>query len=142
MDCNYTTQLISKNTLVAFCVSIQIIVSVFCLTFSATTQNNYPLIINLVDKDTSLDARSSLQKLQTLGLQTSFNNLELCSAYIYHLPAILLVKGYPAASVDFVQFDSAAAHINLFLGQQYKWVEVNTDNIEKHVLEQTGWNEK
>ncbi|MBA2563381.1 MAG: BamA/TamA family outer membrane protein [Chitinophagaceae bacterium] len=137
-----TIKSLSKNTFVAFYFFIIIIVPVFLLTNTAAAQNNYPLIINLVDKDTSIDISSSLNKLQALGLQTSFNNLALCSAYIYDLPATLHFKGYPAASVDFVQFDSVAAHINLYLGQHYKWVEVNTDSVEKNILEESGWNEK
>ncbi len=142
MFANNTVQLIIRKACVTFNFSIIIGVSNFCLTFAASAQNSYPLIINLVDKDTSITVSSSLQKLQTLHLKTSFNNVGLCSTYIFGIPAALLLKGYPAASVDFVQFDSAGAHIDLFLGQQYKWMEVNTDSVEKNVLEQSPWNEK
>jgi len=114
----------------------------FFLPFATVAQNKYSLIINLVDKDSVLAASSPSLKLQTLSLQSSFSNMSLCSDYIYHLPETLISKGYPAASVDSVYFDSTTANIYLFLGVQYRWAEINTDSVEKRVLEQSGWNEK
>jgi outer membrane protein assembly factor BamA len=114
----------------------------FFLPFTALTQNKYSLIINLVDKDSVFPISNSSVKLQSLSLQTSFNNMSLCSDYISYLPETLISKGYPAASVDSVNFDSASARIFLFLGPQYKWAEINTDSVEKKVLDLSGWNEK
>ncbi|MEP6594822.1 MAG: hypothetical protein ABJA71_02700 [Ginsengibacter sp.] len=100
------------------------------------------MIINLVDKDSVFSVSSSSLKLQSLNLQTSFNNMSVCSDYISHLPQALISKGYPVASVDSVYFDSAVTHLYLFLGPKYKWAEINTDNAEKRVLGQSGWNKK
>src|SRR5205085_7300109 len=112
----------------------------FFLTYNTNAQNKYGLIINLVDKDTALAKRTSL--IQSIGLQTSFNSMPDCSNYIYKLPEVLVSKGYTAASVDSMYFDSTAAYINLFLGPQYEWAEINTDSVEKKALDATGWNDK
>ena len=55
---------------------------------------------------------------------------------------MLLNKGFPAASVDSVFYDSMSAKAILFLGEQYKWAQINTDSIEQDALASIGWNEK
>jgi outer membrane protein assembly factor BamA len=131
-----------KNSSIKFYIS-NIMLSGFFLPINALAQNKYNLVINFVDKDSAFSAAgNSSAKLQLLGLQTSFNSMSLCSDYISRLPAALVSKGFPAASVDSVSLDSAAAYINLFLGPQYKWAEINTDSVEKKVLDQSGWNER
>ena len=108
----------------------------------AFTQNNYQLIIHLAGKDSSLSQSAKLNSIQSLNLQTTFASRQLCTNYIFKLPEILTAKGFPAASVDSVFYDSASTHINLYLGEQYKWFEINTDSIEKKLLNETGWNER
>ena len=119
-----------------------VIVAGFFLPFIAFAQNKYALVINLTDKDSVFSVSSSSLKLESLQLQTYFNSMSLCSDYVSHLSEALVSKGYPAASVDSVYFDSTTAHVYLFLGPQYKWAEINTDSVEKRVLDQSGWNEK
>jgi outer membrane protein assembly factor BamA len=130
-----------KNRAIKFYLPI-IIAAGFFLPFTALTQNKYILIINLVDKDSVLSESTSSLKLHSLDLQTAFNNISLCSDYVSHLGETLFGKGYPAASIDSVNFDSTSARIILFLGPQYKWAELNTDSVEKRALDQSGWNEK
>ena len=55
---------------------------------------------------------------------------------------MLAAKGYPAASIDSVFYDSSSTHINLYPGEQYKWIEINTDSIDKKLLNETGWNDR
>ncbi|MEO6329829.1 MAG: BamA/TamA family outer membrane protein [Ginsengibacter sp.] len=119
-----------------------LILAHFILPVSINGQSKYRLIINVINQNTTLPEGDSDLKIQSLPLETSFNSLPLCSEYIYHIPEILAAKGYPAASVDSVYFDSLAAHVNLFLGPIYKWAAINTDSVEKKVLDQSGWNEK
>jgi outer membrane protein assembly factor BamA len=102
---------------------------------SVKTETGYKLLIKFVDKDSSF-------KAQTLGLNTSFSNKEACLDYIFTIPSLLTAKGYPTASVDTVYFDSSSAHINLFLGRKYYWAEINTDSVDKRVLDAVGWNKK
>ena len=106
------------------------------------SQNNYHFHIHLIDKDSLLSERTPADKLKTLGLQTSFNNKTLCTDYIYKLPGMLAGKGYPAASVDSVFYDSSSTYINLFLGEQYQWFEINTDSADKKMLDETGLNQR
>lgn len=134
-------QLKRKNTPGKSCFYFLILLHFFSpVTINA--QNKYSLIIKVVKGDTAFSVNDSAPKVQLPALQTSFNNISLCSDYIYSLPGILAAKGYPAASVDTVYFDSLAAHVDLFLGPQYDRVEINTDSVEKKALDQSGWNEK
>ena len=105
-------------------------------------QNNYKLIINLVDKDTSLTAGKTAAKLSSLSLQTIFNSQALCADYISKLPAMLTGKGFPAVSVDSVFYDATEANIFLYLGPQFKWAQIKPGNAEKKLLSETGWTEQ
>lgn len=98
-------------------------------------QKKYIVNYLLSGKDTSYN-------LQQLGLKTSFDGKEFATVYLNTLPATLVSKGFPAASIDSVIYDSTHATINLYLGDQYKWVEINTDSVDEKLLESTGWNER
>jgi outer membrane protein assembly factor BamA len=89
-----------------------------------------------------LSGKDTLYKPQQLGLKTSFDGKEFADVYINSIPATLLSKGFPAASVDSVIYDSTSANINLYLGERYKWVQINTDSIDQKLLENIGWNAK
>lgn len=115
----------------------------YCLISTNTfSQRNYSLIIHPDSKDTSLSQSSKLNTIQSLNLQTTFSNKQLCTDYIFKLPGILTSKGYPAASIDSVYYDSTATHIFLYLGAQYKWIDINTDSVDKKILNETGWNNR
>ena len=92
----------------------------------------YPLIIQYVDKDSSF-------KSEGLKLQTAFANQALCLNYINKLPAQLQLQGYTGASIDSIRLDTASTFISLFLGIQQKWVQLNTDSINRKVLEAGGY---
>ena len=89
-----------------------------------------------------LSGKDTLYKPQQLGLKTSFDGKEFSDVYINSIPATLLSKGFPAASVDSVIYDSTSANVNLYLGERYKWVQINTDSIDQKLLENIGWNAK
>jgi outer membrane protein assembly factor BamA len=99
--------------------------------------NKYPLVIHLTGKDSS-DTNQS-ENLKSLHLTTIFNTKLLCMDYVDRLPAILLNKGYPAASVDSFVMDSTKAFIELYLGQKYKWAQIKTDSADMPVLKEAGW---
>ncbi len=99
------------------------------------TVNKYQLLINHVDKDSSFNS-------QVLKLQTGFANQIQCRDYINKLPALLNMKGYPAASIDSVHYDSAFAIVQLFLGSQQYLVQLRTERIEKRALDISGFTEK
>ena len=122
--------------------NIKFFISVLCCICSTLIfgQNNYPLVIQLAGKD-SLE-KNAAAKFTKLGLQTTFASKEMCSEYIFKIPGILSSKGYPTASVDSVFYTAAATHIILYTGEPYKWIEVNTDSIDKKILLNTGWDKK
>ena len=98
-------------------------------------QKKYTVQYLLTGKDTSY-------KIQKPELKTIFDDAEAASTYVNTLPGILLSKGFPAASVDSVKYDSTFAVVQLYLGEKFKWAEINTDSIDTKVLDATGWNPK
>jgi outer membrane protein assembly factor BamA len=96
---------------------------------AATAQ--YQLKITPVDKD-------SVFVSEQLKLQTSFANQVNCLEYVNDLPALLQLKGYPAASVDSLAVDSTTASIHLFIGAALKLALIRTDSIGKATLEESG----
>ena len=58
---------------------------------------------------------------QRYAFKTSFANQSAATAYLAKLPAELQGKGYLAASVDTVVYDSLQARAQIFLGQRYHW---------------------
>jgi outer membrane protein assembly factor BamA len=117
----------AKTTL-AFLLLFSMIAGVFA-------QKKYTVTYRLAGKDT-------LYKPEQLGLTTSFDSKEFATVYAGTLPATLLGKGFPGASVDSAFYDSTSARITLYLGEQYQWVQINTDSIDTKLLEATGWNAK
>ena len=107
----------------------------FSRAFCQESSNQYKLIIQFVDKDSSFTG-------QGLHLQTSFANQPFCIDYINKLPAVLNMQGYMAASIDSIQLDSNAAKIKLYLGPQQNWVQLSTDSVEKRAMEASGYFEK
>ena len=69
-----------------------------------------------------------------MGLQKEFNNFPGLKAYVPTIPALLQSKGFIAASVDSVLYDSVSAKVWLFIGELYKWAHINTASIEGEVL--------
>ncbi len=113
----------------------KLILCTLMLTFGASSFAQYQLKIVPVDKDTVFIA-------QTLGLQQNFASRLACVAYINTLPSTLQQKGYGSASIDSVAYDSTMAIIQLYVGPTYKLTYLNTGTVNKHELEQAGWNEK
>ena len=75
------------------------------------------------------------------GLQTEFTSRSTCIDYVNKLPSLLQAKGFVAASLDSIFFDTASAKLVIYLGQQYKWAHIKTA-ADPRVLAVSGWNEK
>ena len=112
-----------------------LILMIFIFFNNTFCQKKYEVHYILSGKDTSYS-------VQQIGIKNSFVNKEEASVYLIALPAMLLTKGFPGASVDSVRYDSTSARVLLFLGEKYKWAVINTDSIDKNVLNNIGWNEK
>jgi outer membrane protein assembly factor BamA len=107
------------------------------LVFNSTTvfsQKKYPVEYTFSGKDT-------LDNLHRLGLKAWFDNKEAAKKYIAGLHTTLISKGFPAASVDSVSYDSLQARVKIYLGEKYKWAQISTDSLDGNVLESIGWNE-
>ena len=96
---------------------------IFCFLSNVFCQKKYTVQYQLYGKDTSY-------KIQKPELKTIFDDKETASTYISSLLGILLSKGFPAASVDSVKYDSTFAVAQLYLGEQFKWAQINTDSID------------
>ncbi|MBC8033441.1 MAG: BamA/TamA family outer membrane protein [Chitinophagaceae bacterium] len=106
--------------------------------FLATTPgalSQYMLKILPADGDSILLGRH-------LSLSASFKSRNACMEYVDQLPALLLAKGFPTASVDSTAYDSASAAAIVFLGTAYKIGRIRTDGVDRRILERVGWNEK
>jgi outer membrane protein assembly factor BamA len=114
-----------------------VFISVFVFFFisSVFCQKKYTVNYKLSGKDT-------LYKPEQLALTTTFDGKEFAAVYIDALPQVLLGKGFPAASIDSVTYDSTSANVDLYLGEQYKWAQINTDSIDEKLLEAISWNTK
>ena len=85
---------------------------VLLLSLSLPGHAQYALHIHFLDKD-------SLFNPSRLGLNTNFKSRAECTEYVYRIPSILQTKGFSAASVDTVQFDSLQAMAKIYLGEIY-----------------------
>jgi outer membrane protein assembly factor BamA len=89
-----------------------------------------------------LSSPDSLLKAASLGIPGSFKDRAGCTEYIYKLTDMLRDKGFTAASVDSVQFDSAAAFLQLYLGEKFTWSEIRTRPADATLLNEAGWSTK
>jgi len=97
--------------------------------------SQYGLKVICVDKDSIFDQKN-------LGLQSVFKNRDACIEYIYKIPSFLEAKGFAAASVDSIQYDSTRALVHLYIGDIYKWARINTKSDDAFILNASGWNDK
>ncbi len=89
-----------------------------------------------------IQGKDSLNKVQQPALTTSFSNKSEADIYISQLPETLMNKGFATASVDSVIYEAGHANVKLYIGEQYKWVQIFTDSIDTKALDATGWNAK
>jgi outer membrane protein assembly factor BamA len=89
-----------------------------------------------------LQPPGSLLNAPALGIPASFKDRNACTEYLYALPGLLHEKGFAAASVDSVHFDSAAAFIRLYLGERFSWSAIRTRPEDAALLRAAGWSGK
>ncbi len=89
-----------------------------------------------------ISSPDSVLKANALGIPSSFKDRALCTEYIYKLTDILRNKGFTAASIDSVQMDSAAAFLQLYIGEKFTWSVIRTRQADAALLEEAGWSSK
>ncbi|MEO7834375.1 MAG: hypothetical protein ABIR50_03580, partial [Ginsengibacter sp.] len=116
---------------------IPLLISLMIFLFSATvfSQKKYNVQYILSGKDTSYN-------IEQLDLKTVFISKETAETFINKLPQDLFSKGFPAASVDSVFYDSREAKAKIYLGEKYKWAKISVDSIDENILNNVGWNKK
>jgi outer membrane protein assembly factor BamA len=90
----------------------------------------------------TLSSADSLLKSASLGIPRSFKDRAGCSEYIYKLTDILRNKGFTSASIDSLQFDTAAAFLQLYIGEKFTWSEIRTRPTDATLLNAAGWSTK
>jgi outer membrane protein assembly factor BamA len=95
----------------------------------------YRVQIKPVDKD-------SVFIYNTLRLQSNFKNEVQAQEYLANLPNLLQTKGYPAASIDTVLYDSMGAVCILYVGETFQWAHLRVDSADRKLLDAINWNNR
>ncbi|GGB07868.1 POTRA domain-containing protein [Puia dinghuensis] len=93
----------------------------------------YVLHIQPVDKDSAFIHGK-------LGLTTSFRSRDACSEYVYNLLPLLQGKGYFTASIDSVDYGAASASLRLYVGNAWRWANIDTRGVDPALLAAASWN--
>ena len=99
---------------------------------SCCVRAQYTLHIIPVDRDSAF-----LHK--NLGLTTSFKTREACSEYVYSLIPMLQGKGYATASADSIAFMVKSATLRLYIGQSWRWANIDTRQVDPALLAAVAW---
>ncbi len=89
-----------------------------------------------------LSSADSVLKTASLGIPVNFKDRAACTEYIYKLTAILRNKGFTAASIDSVQLDSAAAFLQVYIGERFTLSLIRTRQSDAALLNGAGWDSK
>ena len=74
-------------------------------------------------------------QIEKIGLIKTFLNRIDANSYLAGLLPVLHGKGFVTASIDSMKLDSADARVVLFLGDQYKWSAIRTQEKDAPVLD-------
>ncbi len=100
-----------------------------------SAQSAYQLKMRAADRD-------SVFLSEVLSIPSEFSNRYTCSEYINKLAPDLRAKGYVTASLDSVHYDSLFATAVIFIGDMYKWANVDTKHVDADLLDAVGWRER
>ena len=103
------------------------------LVFPFLLSAQYRLQIKPVDKDSAFI-------YTTLRLQSNFRNEVQAQEYLTNLPGLMQSKGYPAASIDTVYYDSLGAVCTLYVGETFQWAHLRIDSADRKLLDAINWN--
>jgi outer membrane protein assembly factor BamA len=99
------------------------------------SSGQYHLQIIPVDKDSIF-----LQK--RLGLSTNFRSRDACTEYVESLLPMLMARGYAAASLDSVEYETTKASLRLYLGETWKWAKIDTKRVDPGIMAAVAWNDR
>lgn len=131
---NLVLNIPAKSPMYKFRLQISVLV-LFLLTIPSLAQKRYDLHMKGVDKD-------SATIVSATGLQTRFASRTELEEYLNKLPGYLQSKGYVTASIDSLHYNIESARIVLFIGELYRWAQLDAKYIELSLLAAIGWREK
>jgi outer membrane protein assembly factor BamA len=105
------------------------------IAFIPPVHAQYALHVNLISPD-------SLLRAPSLGIPPSFKDRATCTEYIYKLTDMLRNKGFTSASIDSIHLDSAAAFLQLYIGERFTWSVIRTRPADAQLLNAAGWSSK
>lgn len=108
-----------------------LLIGCFFILLKTTVAQNYQVRYLISDKDASF--------IGQLQLKDSFPSRHEASMYLAMLPKTLQDKGYVAASVDSLLLDSLAGYVQFYLGEQYKWINLDTKKQDEELLNSVRW---
>ena len=115
-------------------ISVLLLVLLLAVKYTAA-QTAYHLHIRAADRDSSFFT-------EVITVPSEFANRYTCSDYINKLPIDLRAKGYVTASLDSVHYDSLYATAVIFIGDIYKWADVDTRLVSNYLLDAVGWRDR
>src|SRR5688500_231638 len=71
---------------------------------------------------------------QEVAVESNFRNKAACDQYITNLPALLQSKGFPTASIDSIEQDSASAVLHVYFGNRLRLGQIYTNPSDKDLL--------
>ena len=86
--------------------------------------------------------KDTVSGIDNLGLTSLFATKDEGRLFLMQLPDQLRKKGYLSASVDSVSWEEDGAMVNMFLGKQYKWISLRVKEVDRQLLDASGFNEK
>jgi outer membrane protein assembly factor BamA len=89
-----------------------------------------------------LSSPDSLLRASSMGIPPEFKDRAACTEYVYRLTDMLRNKGFTSASIDSVRFDSAAAFLQLYIGERFTWSVIRIRQSDAALLNAAGWSSK
>ena len=105
----------------------------FLTTYFSSEAQSYIVYYTTPEGDTSIS--------QKLSLQNVFSSQAEASLYVIQIPLKLQNKGYITSSLDSIRFDSLSASAVIYLGEQYKWAKITTQQHDASILQSVRWPE-
>jgi len=110
-----------------------LLIGCFFILLKTTVAQTYQVRYLITDKDSLI--------LEQLQLKDTFPSRHEATSYVAGLPKTLQDKGYITASVDSLLLDSLAGYVQFYLGEQYKWVNLETRKEDEDLLHTIRWPE-
>lgn len=74
-----------------------------------------------------------------VNIPSSFTSKSSCIDFANRLPAMLMMQGYAAASLDTMYEDTSNIYIRLYTGEKYEWENITINKNDQALLESLGY---